>query len=135
MSSPTGSGQLPYAPQGGNDSGLGAQSVLPAELRGLNWGAFLLNWIWSIGNQSWFGLLCLVPYVGIIMQFVLLFKGNEWAWQNRKWDSTAQFREVQGKWTMWGVIIFVAGLVLGIIGIVLLGAIGANTPRNYTPSP
>jgi len=45
--------------------------------KGWSWGAFLLNWIWAIGNKTWIGLLALVPYVGFIMTLVLGFKGRE----------------------------------------------------------
>ena len=33
-----------------NTSGQGKASVLPAELKGWNWGAFFLHVIWGIGN-------------------------------------------------------------------------------------
>ena len=55
-------------------------STAPDEIKGLNWGAFLLNWIWAIGNQVWIGLLALVPCVNIFVAVYLLFKGNELAW-------------------------------------------------------
>jgi len=55
----------------------------------------------------WIGLLCLIPYAGWIMPFVLLFKGNEMAWKSRRFQSVAQFREVQRIWTRWGVILVV----------------------------
>ena len=65
----------------------------------------MLGWIWSIGNQTWIGLLCFIPAVGWPMAFVLGFKGNEWAWQNRRWDSPEHFRKVQGRWTIWAVVL------------------------------
>ena len=98
-----------------NTSGQGTVAVVPDEIRGWNWGAFLLNWIWSIGNKSYIGLLSLVPYVGIIMVIILGVKGNEWAWQNRQWESVEQFKEVQKIWTKWGVIILIIGIVLNIL--------------------
>lgn len=41
-----------------NTSGMGVNSVIPPEIRGWSWGAFLLNWIWGIGNSVFvaFGL-------------------------------------------------------------------------------
>ena len=33
-----------------NTSGQGKAAVLPAELKGWNWGAFFLHVIWGIGN-------------------------------------------------------------------------------------
>ena len=108
-----------------NDSGSGSMAQLPLELRGFNWGAFLLSWIWSIGNQSYIGLLSLIPYVGFIMHFVLGFKGNEWAWQNRRWESVEHFRSVQRIWTMWGVGIFVGSFVLGLLAALLMPFLAA----------
>ena len=36
-----------------NNSGQGAGTQPPAEvLTGFNWGAFLLNWIWGCGNNT-----------------------------------------------------------------------------------
>lgn len=66
-------------------SGLGKQSVVPPEVKGWNWGAFLLNWIWGIGNSTYIALLMFVPLVNIFMFFILGAKGNEWAWKNRTW--------------------------------------------------
>jgi hypothetical protein len=112
---PSGRMTAPIAHSGVNDSGTGGTAVLPAELRGFNWGAFLLNWIWSIRHNTWIGLIAIIPYVGFIMAIVLGFKGNEWAWQNRKWDSVEHFRATQRVWTMWGVGIIVVSLVLGFV--------------------
>lgn len=118
---------------GANNSGMGAQSVLPDELKGLNGGAFSLNWIWAIAHSTWIGLLCLVPYVGLIMSFVLLFKGNEFVWQNRKWESIEQFKAVQRKWMIWGAILFVLGIV-SLAGLSMLGrSISSRNPGAFTP--
>lgn len=103
----------------GNNSGQGPNSTLPPELQGLNWGAFLLNWIWGIGNNTWLALLALVPGVGFIMSFVLLVKGNEWAWANKQWDSVDHFKATQRKWMMAGLIILGIGLVCACISIIL----------------
>ena len=62
-----------------NTSGQGKGTELPDELKGLNWGAFLLNWIWGLGNRTYIALLALIPLVNFVMMFVLLFKGNKWA--------------------------------------------------------
>jgi hypothetical protein len=100
-------------------SGLGALSMLPAELKGWNWGAFLLTWIWGIGHNVWIALVALgglIPYVGwvisIVMAIVLGVRGNEWAWQNKKWDSIEQFRKTQRTWMWWGVSMLVLQLLL-----------------------
>jgi hypothetical protein len=118
-------------------SGLGALSMLPPELRGWNWGAFLLTWIWGIGHNVWIALVALgglIPYVGwvisIVMAVILGVRGNEWAWQKKKWDSIEQFRKTQRTWMWWGVSMIVLQLLLMIsvtiliISLVMIAASG-----------
>jgi hypothetical protein len=38
-----------------NNSGIGSKSVLPIELKGFNWGAFLLPKIWTVIHGTWQG--------------------------------------------------------------------------------
>jgi len=102
---------------------------VPEEIKGLNWGAFFLSWIWGIFNGVWLALLCLVPCVNIVMIFVLLFKGNEWAWRAKPWPSVEEFQRVQRLWTKWGVGLFLLVVALGVIGAVL-GVIGAIMAGN-----
>jgi hypothetical protein len=99
-----------------NTSGQGAQAVVPPEIAGWNWGAFMLNWIWGLGNKSYIALLMFVPVVNIVMMFMLGAKGNAWAWRNKKWDSVEQFKSVQRKWAIAGLVVLVAGVGVGIIG-------------------
>jgi len=98
-----------------NTSGRGSSAVIPEEIRGWNWGAFLLPWLWGIGNSVWIALLALIPYAGIIMAIVLGVKGNEWAWRNKRWDSIEHFKRTQSTWTKWGIGIAVFGILIGII--------------------
>ena len=95
---------------------------LPAGIRGWSWGAFLLNFIWAIGNRVWIGLLVLIPFVGWIFAFWLGFKGREMAWKLRRWDSVEHFQIVQKKWSKWGVIITVVLFLFGLIAAVVLPA-------------
>jgi hypothetical protein len=93
---------------------------VPEEVKGLNWGAFLLNWIWAIGNQVWIGLLALVPCVNIVVMIYLLVKGNELAWTGpRQWESVEQFKAVQAAWTKWGVILLIVAVVIWVVSIIL----------------
>lgn len=118
----------PAAPTGVTTSatGGGINGPFPAELNHWNWGAFLLSWIWAIGNQTWIGLLALIPYVNFVVAIVLGVKGNEWAWQHRKFESVEQFKAVQSAWTKWGVILLVLGFVLGIAAGVLVAILAAH---------
>ena len=85
---------------------------IPQEIRGWNWGAFLLNWIWGVGNNTYIALLTLIPFVGLFMIFVLGAKGNRWAWQNGRWDSVEHFKRVQRRWAIAGLVIWLGGAVL-----------------------
>jgi len=116
-----------------NTSGLGSSAIGPKEVRGWNWGAFLLGWIWAIGNKSWIGvflgLFAWIIYIvatqynsewigwliSIVISVVLALKGSEWAWQNKRWDSVEHFKGTQKKWRNWGMGAFIVSLVIGII--------------------
>jgi hypothetical protein len=82
----------------------------PEEAKGLNWGGFLLGPIWGVFNGVWLSLLCLV--IGPIMSIILLFKGNEWAWNGKQWQSVEEFKASQKKWAIAGVVILVLWLAL-----------------------
>ncbi len=91
---------------------------VPAEIDRWNWGAFLLNWIWGVGNNTYVALLTLVPLFGIlIMPFVLGARGSRWAWRNGRWDSIAHFRRVQRAWALWACIVYLCLIALfGLVG-------------------
>ena len=81
---------------------------VPPEVDRWNWGAFLLNWIWGIGNNTFIALLALVPFVNLVMVFVLGAKGSAWAWRNKSWESVAHFKRVQRNWAIAGVVVWLA---------------------------
>ncbi|SFG35404.1 hypothetical protein SAMN05518865_11151 [Duganella sp. CF458] len=112
----------------GNSSGLGNMYPVPAEVPGWSWGAFTLNWIWAIGNRTWFGLMALIPYVGLIIAIVLGVKGREWAWQNKRWDSVEHFNRVQRRWSIWGLCLMIIPL-LGIAAAVAIPAYSDHVSR------
>jgi hypothetical protein len=98
-----------------NNSGGGSDVLPPDGVKGWSWGAFLWNWMWSISNKTWIGLLALVPYVGLIVAFYLGFKGRELAWKNKQWESLEHFNQVQRSWSRSGLIFFGVIFVLGIL--------------------
>lgn len=110
-----------------NTSGRGFGTSVPEEIEEWNWGAFFLTWIWGIGNRVWLALIALapVPLVGIAMMVLLGIKGNEWAWQSKKWDSVEQFRHRQRIWMYWGIAAFIAPFVF-ILGwiLIIVGLLG-----------
>ncbi|MFC1862166.1 MJ0042-type zinc finger domain-containing protein [Chloroflexota bacterium] len=89
-----------------NTSGQGKLTVVPQEIKGWNWGAFLLGLVWGAGNNVWWSLLLFIPYFGTVWIFVMGVKGNEWAWKSKKWDSIEHFQKTQGKWRNWGIGIY-----------------------------
>ena len=98
-----------------NTSGQGKLAVVPKEIRGWNWGAFLLTWIWGLCHNVWIALSALIPYIGVIMAFVLGAKGTEWAWQNKRWDSIDHFKRTQRTWAYWGAgltVFTIAGYII-----------------------
>lgn len=106
-----------------NDSGT-PEAQLPEDLRGWNWGAFLLPFVWGPFNKVWVGLGALMfgavlPIPGIFgllgytaLALLMGARGNEWAWRARKWESADHFRKVQRIWITWGTAGF---LVLGVL--------------------
>jgi len=105
----------------GNTSGMGSRAAVPRELGEWNWGGFLLTWIWGIGNSVWWSFLVFVPYLGfMVMPWVLAFRGNQWAWQSRHWDSIEHFKRVQHTWAMWGLGITI-GATLLVTAILVIG--------------
>jgi hypothetical protein len=99
-----------------NSSGQGSSAIVPAEIRGWNWGASLLGWIWALGNKRYnFAVYGLAVYMlsfllgplgwaaEIAIGIILGMKGNEWAWQSRKWESVEHFKKTQKTWLIWGI--------------------------------
>lgn len=122
-----------------NNSGQGPQSAAPAEvLIGFNWGACFLNWIWGLGNKSYITLLIfvsgfagIIPFVGMLVPFAMMIwfgiKGNEWAWQNKQWDSLEHFHSVQKTWAIWGIVLFILGIILSVTLFAIIGAVALSS--------
>lgn len=94
-----------------NTSGHGEFAIIPDEIKGWNWGAFWLSWIWGIFNGSYIALLALLPIANLIIPFYLGAKGNELAWKNRHWIDIESFKESQRIWRNWGWAIAIAIIV------------------------
>jgi hypothetical protein len=95
-----------------NTSGQGESVIVPEEVKGWSWGAFILTWIWGVCNGVLISLLCLIPIFGIAWAFVLGVKGNEWAWRNKKWDSIEHFKNTQRGWNIAGIVLFAISMVV-----------------------
>jgi len=87
-------------------------STMPSDMSKWNWGAFSLAPFWGFAMKTWWAWVWLIcPYVS----FYLGFKGNEIAWSSRKWRDEDEFREVQTKWSKWGLAFFCLSLIIEII--------------------
>lgn len=121
-----------------NNSGGGKGSaVLDIVAKRFNWGAFLLSWIWGLGNRTYITLvifpaflLCLIPILGPLAHLCIYIwfgiKGNTWAWQNKRWQSVEEFHRVQKKWAIAGVIVILLSLIAGIILSTFIAALSLN---------
>lgn len=96
-----------------NTSGQGKAAVVPPEIDRWNWGAFLLNWIWGLGNSVYIALLMFIPFVNFVMVFILGAKGSAWAWRNKRWESVEHFKRVQRRWGIAGVVLLLVFIALG----------------------
>ena len=116
-------------------------NALPAGHNAFNWGAFLLTWIWGIGNKTYIaflafaaGLFSLIPFIGWLVPLGfaiwLGIKGNELAWKNGDWKNIEHFEETQRKWAMWGGIVVGVSALLGML-FFLLAAIGLAASGMY----
>lgn len=108
--------------QAANNSGQGPVNTYPESIKGWSWGAFLLSWIWAIGNKTWIGLAALIPYIGFIVAIILGIKGRQWAWEKNHWQSVEHFNRTQKRWTYWAVAIYLSMIVIVILTIVLATA-------------
>lgn len=82
-------------------------SVIKKEVSRWNWGAFLLTWIWGIGNGVYISLLALIPGINFIIAIVLGIRGGEMAWKNNKCLSLDEFIQNQKAWAKWGLIFLI----------------------------
>lgn len=94
-----------------NNSGQGNAQSVPSEVKGWNWGAFFLTWIWGIGNNVWLALLALFPGLNLIIAIILGVKGREWAWQNKRWSSVEDFKHSQRTWAIVGLILTIVFII------------------------
>lgn len=110
-----------------------SNSIVPESVKGWNWGAFMYNIWWGIGNKTYLPLLCLIPVFNIIWIFVVGFKGNEWAWQNGNYKDVETFKAVQATWNRAGLVQFIIialFVILYIAFIVVAIIMGLNANNN-----
>jgi hypothetical protein len=91
---------------------LNQPAEIPRELDRWSWGAFFLHWIWGLGNNTLIALLMWVPFVNIVMIFILGARGNAWAWRNKAWRDVDHFKRVQKAWAIWGLVSWIAVIAI-----------------------
>lgn len=105
--------QSPYAP---------TYQAVPQEIKHWNWGAFMFNIMWGIGNKSYLPLLCFIPYFNIIWMFVCGAKGNEWAWKSNNYgpEDVEKFLAIQDTWNRGGIAKFIIGIASFVMVLLVL---------------
>ncbi|KRN99291.1 hypothetical protein [Companilactobacillus kimchiensis] len=104
---------------------------VPAEIKGWNWGAFMYNIFWGIGNKTYLPLLCLIPLFNIVWIFVVGFKGNTWAWQKGDYKDVETFKAVQATWNRAGLIQFIIAIVCVVLYIFFVASFVSALMSNY----
>jgi len=91
------------------------------------WGGAGIPLIWGIVNHVWGSLVILlgkIPFVGLFVVIGVVIwlgsSGHRLAWQNRRFDSLAQFRETMAVWNTWGVVLFIINMI-ALIGVFVFG--------------
>jgi hypothetical protein len=84
----------------------------PPEVRKWNWGAFMFNWIWGVGNSAYLSLLALVPCLGLIWCFICGAYGNRWAWKSGEFKDLDSFLTTQRTWNKAGLLYFIIMVVI-----------------------
>ncbi|EPI00495.1 hypothetical protein D920_00858 [Enterococcus faecalis 13-SD-W-01] len=96
-----------------------SMEFIPQEIKGWNWGAFMYNIVWGIGNKSYLPLFCLIPIFNIVWVFVCGFKGNEWAWQKGEYQDIETFLAIQKTWNRAGFVAFIITIAVLILYLVV----------------
>lgn len=103
---------------------------VPEEVKGWNWGAFIFNVLWGIGNKTYLPLLCLIPIFNLIWMFVCGFKGNEWAWQDGDYKDIETFKAVQATWNRAGLVYFIITAAFIALYFLFIGVIITSVLNN-----
>lgn len=90
-------------------------SIIKREVRKWNWGAFLLTFIWGVGNGVYISLLAIIPGVNLIMAIILGIKGNEWAWCKNKCLTITEFKKQQKLWAKWGAVSIIIIIITAVV--------------------
>lgn len=99
-------------------SGKTGTGEVPESVKGWNWGAAGLPWIWGCWHRVGLAALRFVPIVGMFWFIAMGLKGSEWAWRATPWASEEAFKKHQDAWKIPGMIFF-ALMVLSFVAQIL----------------
>ncbi len=96
--------------------------AFPTRINSFNWAACIVTPIWGLFNNTPIACLAFIlpfiPYVGWLLSILFSLycgvKGNEWAWENKEWESINQFHAVQRKWAFWALAIE-TGIIIALV--------------------
>ncbi len=91
-------------------------AAVPSEVKGWNWGAFILGFFYGIFNGLPFiPFLHLIPGVNLVVAILTGIYGQEWSWKKKNWSSVDHFLRVQKKWNRAGLVVFIIVILWGIV--------------------
>lgn len=97
--------------------------LVPDEVKGWNWGAFMFSYIWGIANKTYLPLLVLIPFFNIVWVFIVGFKGNGWAWQKGDYKDVETFKAVQSTWNRAGIVQFILTIAIFVLYFALFASV------------
>ncbi|MEA4922450.1 MAG: hypothetical protein VB031_03670 [Eubacteriaceae bacterium] len=111
-----------------------ASGQVPPEVNKWNWGAFVFNMWWGIGNKTYLPLLCLIPLFNCVWVFICGAMGNKWAWEKGRFTSVEDFKAKQESWNRAGFVAF--WVYIGLLVVYVIAAIAlASWLSNYAYNP
>jgi hypothetical protein len=101
-------------------SGRRTGSKNPAFSGKWNWGAFLFQWLWlmfhgKVGLGFVFLVITFVPFANLCVPFYFGMKGNDLAYDGRRFPSVSQYIAIQNAWRNWGFGLAGVGLCFGVL--------------------
>lgn len=105
---------------------------VPKEIKKWNWGAFMFNIFWGLGNGSYLPLLCFIPVFNLVWMFVCGAKGNQWAWKKGNYTDVETFLAVQKTWNKAGLWSFILSILFMILYFVAIFALSVSLASTMT---
>ena len=96
-----------------------------ANYAGISW---MPSTLWTIINT----IHQITGTATLVISFIFLFKGNDMAWKSRHFESMEQFKVIQKKWTVAGLIYLGASILLGIAIVIFIFNLGVTAAQTMT---